>query len=103
MKWVSVAAKVAASTAAIVTWFSAAILSLSYDRHGTRKPVPELGLVHPLNNHGHIVFVTSEQAQRISLLMILGVLLFFLTAAIYLVEIWTTKRWRANPERNSAL
>jgi hypothetical protein len=75
-------------------------LSLFLFHHSSGRPAyrqPELGRIHPSNNHGSIVYLTDEEATGQSLLTVLGFIGLF-PAGFFLWKLYGFGRTQKNVE-----
>ena len=77
---------------AIVFWFSSIWLWMNLDAHSSGSARPGQNYVHPLNTHGHVVYISDRQSFMLHGLMILGALFFILASLTYVFELISSKR-----------
>ncbi|WP_146084120.1 hypothetical protein [Xanthomonas albilineans] len=70
---------------ALVFWFSSFFLWEYYSSHGSRYFKPEVGRVYPLNTHGAISYLTSNEHYILYGTMAAGALFAVLSSIIYFV------------------
>ena len=78
--------KVLSGIAGLCFWFSGFFTWIHFAGSRSKIAEPESGRVIPLNDHGSVVYLTTDENYLLNGLMIAGVVFILFSGILYLLE-----------------